>query len=128
MLRAALYIVALALALALVPGSAIAQAAPAPAPAALTPAQKAKLAPRRPTRQIVGSPLKIQPAPVGALPIRPTPSNVAPVAPMPVPIVNCVGGNCRGVDGVQYNTGAAGVTVDPAGRTCQKVGTTMQCF
>ena len=135
-------------------GSALAQSDPAPAatpvptptPAApsLTPAQKAKLAPRRPTRQIVGSPLPIvtegyrptltarpasgAPDPVGTLPVHPTPSNAAPPAPMPVPVGSCTAGGCTGADGVRYNAGAAGVAVDPAGRTCHQVGTTMQCF
>lgn len=126
--------------------------APTPAPASaavesppsLTPAQKAKLAPRRPTRQIVGSPLPIvtegyrptltarpasgAPDPVGTLPVHPTPSNAAPLAPMPVPVGSCTAGGCTGADGVRYNAGAAGVAVDPAGRTCHRIGTTVQCF
>ena len=111
----------------------------------LTPAQKAKLAPRRPTRQIVGSPLPTvtdgyrptlspraaasgTPDPVGTLPVHPTPTGATPLAPLPVPVTCCGAGGCTGVDGVRYNTGASGVTVDPAGRTCHKVGTTVQCF
>ena len=156
MLRTPLCIAALVALVALAPatGSALAQTDPAPvatpvptptpASPALTPAQKAKLAPRRPTRQIVGSPLPIVtegyrptltarpasgiPDPVGTLPVHPTPSNAAPLAPMPVPVVNCTAGSCSGADGVRYNAGAAGVAVDPAGRTCHRVGTTMQCF
>ncbi|MDQ2820629.1 MAG: hypothetical protein M3Y65_09570 [Pseudomonadota bacterium] len=142
-------------ALVLLSGSATAQANSPPAPEALTPApealmltpaQKARLAPRRPTRQIVGSPLPLPivtegyrptltarpasgaPDPVGTLPIHPTPSNAAPLMPMPVPIVNCIAGSCSGPDGVRYNAGAAGVTVDPAGRTCHTMGATVQCF
>jgi hypothetical protein len=117
------------------------------APEQLTPAQKARLAPRRPTRQIVGSPLPIvtegyRPTltprenasgmrdPAGTLPIHPAPAGTAsPVlAPMPVPVTGCAAGGCIGADGVRYNTGASGVTVDPAGRTCHQVGTTVQCF
>ena len=159
MLRCPPCIAALA-ALALATGSALAQTEPAPAPTpmpapapaptpapaapALTPAQKAKLAPRRPTRQIVGSPLPIvtegyrptltvrpasgAPDPVGTLPVHPAPSNAAPLAPLPVPVGICTAGGCTGADGMRYNAGAAGVAVDPAGRTCHQVGTTMQCF
>jgi hypothetical protein len=124
-----------------------AQPLPQTAPEQLTPAQKAKLAPRRPTRQVVGSPLPIvtegyRPTltprenasgladPVGTLPVQPTPAPAAPapLAPMPVPSTGCAAGSCIGTDGVRYNTGASGVTVDPAGRTCHKVGTTVQCF
>lgn len=127
--------------LALLCAPAMAQDAPAPpVEKALTPAARAKLAPRRPTRQIVGSPLPIvtegyrptlttRPAdPIGTLPIHPTPSNPAPPMPMPVPAGGCDAGGCSGADGVRYNSGAAGVVVDPAGRTCHKVGTTIQCF
>lgn len=146
--------IAALVALALATGSALAQTDPAPAPTpvlaptpavqSLTPAQKAKLAPRRPTRQIVGSPLPIvtegyrptltvrpasgAPDPAGTLPVHPTPSNAAPVAPLPVPVGICTAGGCTGADGVRYNAGAAGVAVDPTGRTCHQVGTTMQCF
>ena len=114
---------------------------------AMTPAQKAKLAPRRPTRQVVGSPLPIvtegyRPTlslrehasgvadPVGTLPVRPAPASAAPtpLAPLPVPVTACTAGGCSGADGVRYNNGAAGVVVDPAGRTCHKVGNTVQCF
>jgi hypothetical protein len=148
---------AAALALLCTAPSAYAQtAAPAipdtsPAPAALTPvptpAEKARLAPRRPTAQIVASPLPTvtdgyrptlttppanasgMPNPVGTLPVSPTttPSANAAPAPLPVPVTNCTAGGCTGADGVRYNTGAAGVTVDPAGRTCRKIGNTMQC-
>lgn len=127
-----------------------AQTAP-PAPvdtqAQMTPAQKAKLAPRRPTRQVVGTPLPIVtdgyrptltsresasgvPDPVGTLPVHPTPAGtaVAPPAPSPIPVTACAAGGCTGADGVHYNTGGSGVTVDPAGRTCHRVGTTVQCF
>jgi hypothetical protein len=111
----------------------------------LTPAKRAKLAPRRPTRQIVGSPLPTvtdvyrptltpreaasgTPDPVGTLPVHPTPTGNTPLAPLPVPITGCTGSSCTGADGVRYNTGGTGVAVDPAGRTCHKVGTTMNCF
>jgi hypothetical protein len=121
--------------------------APVDAPAQMTPAQKAKLAPRRPTRQVVGSPLPIvtdgyrptltprerasgMPDPVGTLPVHPTPAGTtsAPLAPSPIPVTACAAGGCTGADGVHYNTGGSGVTVDPAGRTCHRVGTTVQCF
>lgn len=127
-----------------------AQATPPPAPATaeqLTPAQKARLAPRRPTRQVVGSPLPIvtdgyRPTltpreaasgmadPVGALPVQPAPAHAAPppLAPLPVPVTGCTAGSCMGADGARYDTGGSGVTVDRAGRTCHQVGTTMQCF
>jgi len=114
---------------------------------AMTPAQKARLAPRRPTRQVVGSPLPVvtegyRPTltprerasgladPVGTLPVHPALSGAAagPVAPLPVPVTACAAGGCTGADGVRYNSGAAGVVVDPAGRTCHKVGATVQCF
>jgi hypothetical protein len=112
---------------------------------ALTPAQKAKLAPRRPTRQIVGSPLPIvtdgyrptltpraaasgTPDPVGTLPVHPAPMPATALVPLPVPLGSCDAGGCNGTDGVRYNTGAAGAVVDPAGRTCHKVGTTVNCF
>jgi hypothetical protein len=125
-----------AIALALPAGPAMAQAAPAADLRSLTPAAKARLAPRRHSRQIVGSPLPIVaarpasgvPDPVGTLPVRPTPSNAAPNAPLPVPVAHCDAGGCTGVDGVRYNNGAAGVTVDPAGRTCHRAGATIQCF
>ncbi len=111
----------------------------------LTPAQKAKLAPRRPTRQIVGSPLPIvtdgyrptltpreaasgTPDPVGTLPVQPTPAGAPVLAPLPVPLTSCAAGGCSGADGVRYNTNPAGVTVDHAGRTCHQVGATIQCF
>ncbi|WP_332847817.1 hypothetical protein [Massilia sp. S19_KUP03_FR1] len=111
----------------------------------LTPAQKAKLAPRRPTRQVVGSPLPTvtdgyrptltpreaasgTPDPIGTLPVHPTPTGVTPLAPLPVPLGSCSAGGCTGADGVRYNTGAAGVAVDPTGRTCHTVGTTVNCF
>jgi hypothetical protein len=120
-----------------------------PAPATLTPvptpAEKARLAPRRPTTQVVASPLPTvtdgyrptlttppanasgMPNPVGTLPVDPTPSGMTPPAPLPVPVTNCTAGGCTGADGVRYNAGAAGVMVDPSGRTCRKVGNTMQC-
>jgi hypothetical protein len=126
---------------------AVSAPAPAAVPPSLTPAQKARLAPRRPTRQIVGSPLPIvtdgyrptltsrerasgTPDPVGNLPVHPTPAgaNAVPVAPLPVPVSGCTAGSCTGADGVRYDTGASGVTVDRAGRTCHRVGTTVQCF
>ena len=43
-------------------------------------------------------------------------------------VTACAAGGCTGADGVHYNTGGSGVTVDPAGRTCHRVGTTVQCF
>ena len=120
-----------------------------PGPAALTPvptpAEKARLAPRRPTTQVVASPLPTVtqgyrptlttppantsglPNPVGTLPVSPTPTGSMPPTPLPVPVTNCNAGGCTGADGVHYNTGAAGVAVDPSGRTCRKVGNTMQC-
>lgn len=118
----------------------------AAAMAAMTPAQKARLAPRRETGQVVGSPLPTvtdgyrptltPPTPpgvpnvTGTLPVRPAPAggaSSAPNAPLPVPVTNCSAGGCTGADGVRYNQGAAGVTIDPAGRTCHQVGTTVQC-
>jgi hypothetical protein len=57
----------------------------------------------------------------------PTPSGSPAPAPLPVPVTSCTAGGCTGADGVRYNTGATGVTVDPAGRTCRKIGNTMQC-
>ena len=120
-----------------------------PGPATLTPvptpAEKAKLAPRRPTTQVVAAPLPTVtdgyrptlttppantsglPNPVGTLPVSPTPAGTTAPTPLPVPVTNCNAGGCTGADGVRYNAGAAGVLVDPAGRTCRKVGNTMQC-
>jgi len=113
----------------------------------LTPAQKAKLAPRRPTRQVVGSPLRTvtdgyrptltpreaasgTPDPIGTLPVRPTPAGAMPPAsaPLPVPVGSCSAGGCTGTDGVRYHTGVGGVALDPAGRTCHRVGNTVNCF
>lgn len=113
---------------------------------AMTPAQKAKLAPRRQTEQVVGTPLPTvtdgyrptltsppsnssgAPAPVGTLPVHPTPAGAGvPDAPLPVPINGCAAGSCAGADGKRYNTGPAGTAVDPAGRICRKVGNTVQC-
>jgi hypothetical protein len=120
-----------------------AQLSEAAAMEAMTPAQKAKLAPRRQTEQVVGTPLPTvtdgyrptltsppsgaQP-PVGALPVHPTPAGAGvPDAPLPVPVNDCVAGSCAGADGKRYNAGPAGTAVDPAGRICRKVGNTVQC-
>lgn len=111
----------------------------------LTAAQKARLAPRRPTRQIVGSPLPIvtdgyrptltpreaasgTPDPVGTLPVQPAPPAASAPAPLPVQLGSCSAGGCNGTDGVRYPSGAGGVAVDPAGRTCHTIGTTVNCF
>jgi len=109
----------------------------------MTAEQKARLAPRRPTEQVVGSPLPTVtdgyrptltpptapgvPNAVGTLPVRPAPAAAVPDAPLPVPLSNCSAGGCTGADGVRYNTGKTGVAVDPSGRTCRQVGNTMQC-
>ena len=121
-----------------------------PAPATLTPvpspAEKERLAPRRATEQVVASPLPTvtdgyrptlttppanasgMPNPVGTLPVTPPPPGAPPPpAPLPVPVTNCTAGGCTGADGQRYNTGAAGVAVDPSGRTCRKIGNTVQC-
>lgn len=120
-----------------------AQSTEAAAMEAMTPAQKAKLAPRRPTEQVVGTPLPTvtdgyrptltsppsgaQP-PLGTLPVHPTPAGAGvPDAPLPVPVNGCAAGSCAGADGKRYNAGPAGTAVDPAGRICRKVGNTVQC-
>ena len=120
-----------------------AQLSEAAAMEAMTPAQKAKLAPRRQTEQVVGTPLPTvtdgyrptltsppsgAPAPVGTLPVHPTPAGAGvPDAPLPVPVNGCAAGSCAGANGKRYNAGPAGTAVDPAGRICRKVGNTVQC-
>lgn len=120
-----------------------AQLSEAAAMEAMTPAQKAKLAPRRQAEQVVETPLPTvtdgyrptltsppsgaQP-PVGTLPVHPTPAGAGvPDAPLPVPVSGCAAGSCAGADGKRYNSGPAGTAVDPAGRICRKVGNTVQC-
>lgn len=111
----------------------------------MTPAQKASLPPRRETEQVVAAPLPTVtngyrptltpptlpgvPNATGTLPVQPAPAgaDVRQNAPLPVPVSNCTTAGCTGADGTRYNTGAAGVTVDAAGRTCRKIGNTMQC-
>lgn len=93
-------------------------------------APAARPMPRRPV------PLTIQRMPNNKVAPQVAMPQMAPSTPIetlmqppgaPIPAVGCNAGGCYDPSGVRHNSGAAGTTVTPAGKLCQRQGVWLQC-